>query len=377
MILNENVDRKIIPVAGGKGGVGKSILAANLALSMALYNKKTVLVDLDLGGSNLHTLLGMKNINPGVGNFLSGKKYAVPDLLVPTEWENLFFIPGDVLVCGIGELTKATKARIVKGLLEIDADYIIIDLGGGTNFTVIDFFLISNSGLIVTTPQNTAIMNAYSFLKNYIFRFLQRAFLQEKTIATYLKKILKEQQPGVGSSVPDIIGGIFEISTEAGEKASAFLEVLQPKLILNKLNSLEDVPIAQGLRDLCTKNLSLDLECLGMVMTDTSVDRSIDERRPFILDYPDEVVTQEIHRISQKIIQSGQFPRMPLELDYYSDTFELAQIETENDMAAIRHTTESVDESRYDIDKLLELVRIQQSRIQELQSTVKILSLNN
>ena len=377
MILNENVDRKIIPIAGGKGGVGKSILAANIALSMALYGKKTVLVDLDLGGSNLHTLLGMKNIHPGVGNFLSGKKCSVQDLAVPTEWENLFFIPGDVLVCGIGELTKSIKARVVKGLLEIDADYIIIDLGGGTNFTVIDFFLISNSGLIVTTPQSTAIMNAYSFLKNYVFRFLQRAFFQDKTITAYLKNILKEQQPGGSSSVPGIIGGIYEISSEAGEKAEAFLEVLQPKLILNKLNEMEDVLIAQGLRDLCAKNLSLDLECLGTIMNNTTVDQSIDEQRPFILDNPDEIVTQEIHRISQKIIQSGQFPRMPLELDYYSDTFELAQIETENDIAAARKTTETMEEDRYDIDKLLELVRIQQSKIMELQSTVKILSMNH
>ena len=377
MILNENVDRKIIPIAGGKGGVGKSVLAANLALSMALYGKRTVLVDLDLGGSNLHTLLGMKNVNPGVGNFLSGRELSVSDLAVPTEWENLLFVPGDVLVCGIGELTKATKTRVVKGILEIDADYIVIDLGGGTNFTVVDFFLVSNSGLIVTTPQNTSIMNAYSFLKNYVFRFLQRAFAQDKAVSSYLKKVLRERRPGSGSSVPDIIAGIAGIDADAGEKAEAFLEVLQPKLLLNKINGLDDVRIAQGLRDLAAKNLSIDLECLGTVMNDATVDLSIDEGRPFILDYPDEVVSGEMHRIAQKIIQSGQFPRMPLELDYYADTFELAQIETENDLASLRRQPrEEEEEGRYDIDKLLELVRIQQTRIQELQSTLKMLSIN-
>jgi flagellar biosynthesis protein FlhG len=196
MILNENVDRKIIPVAGGKGGVGKSVIAVNMALSMAMFGKKTVLVDLDLGGSNLHTLLGLKNVNPGIGNFISGRNFAVNDLVCPTGWENLFFIPGDVLVYGVGELNKSIKSRIMKGLLEIDADYIIIDLGGGANFTVVDFFLISNSGLIVTTPQSTAVMNAYSFLKNMVFRFLQRAFASNKEIASYLKNLLKERLPG-------------------------------------------------------------------------------------------------------------------------------------------------------------------------------------
>lgn len=378
MILNENVDRKIIPIAGGKGGVGKSVIAVNMALSMALFGKKTVLVDLDLGGSNIHTILGVKNVNAGIGNFISGRTFSMNDLVCPTTWENLYYVPGDVLVYGIGELTKATKNRIIKGLMEIDADYVVIDLGGGTNFTVVDFFLISNSGLIVTTPQNTSIMNAYSFLKNYVFRFLQRAFASDKKVSSYLKKILKEPRPGVQHTVKDIIDEISERNPEAGEKAEAFLEVLQPKLILNKITSPEDITMAEGLRDLCSRNLSINLECLGNVIKDDIVDDSVTIRRPFILDHPDDIITEEILRICQKVIQSVHFPEMPLELDYYSDSFELAQIEAENDLTILAEyetpQEESTDSGQYDIDKLLELIRIQQEKINELQGTLRMLS---
>jgi flagellar biosynthesis protein FlhG len=378
MILNENVERKIIPIAGGKGGVGKSVIAANMALSMAMFGKKTVLVDLDLGGSNLHTLIGLRNSNPGMGNLVSGRRSSVNELICPTEWENLFFIPGDVLVYGIGELTKSVKARIVKGLLDIDADYIIVDLGGGSNFTVVDFFLISNSGLIVTTPQTTSIMNAYSFMKNYVFRFLQRAFASDKRISSYLRKVLKERRPGEQKTVSSMIEDIGEIDSGAGEKAEAFLEVLQPKLILNKMFSVEDVSLAEGLRDLCSRNLSINIECLGTVMSDRIVDRSINLQRPFILDNEENIVTEEIHRISQKIIQSSNFPEMPLELDYYADSFELAHIEMENDLAALQGASEEEQQSdTYEVDKLLELIRIQQSKIQELQGTLRILSMNS
>lgn len=378
MILNENVERKIIPVAGGKGGVGKSVIAANMALSMSMFGKKTVLVDLDLGGSNLHTLLGLKNIKPGIGNLVSGRKNSINELVCPTDWENLYFIPGDVLVYGLGELTKSVKARIVKGLLDIDADYIIVDLGGGTNFTVVDFFLISNSGLIVTTPQTTAIMNAYSFLKNYVFRFLQRAFASDKQITAYLKKVLKERRPGERKTVTEMIVDIRGMDPTAGEKAEAFLEVLQPKLILNKIYGVEDVSLAEGLRDLCAQNLSINLECLGTVVNDENVNHSINLQRPFILDNEDSVATEEIHRISQKIIQSSNFPEMPLELDYYADSFELAQIEMENDLAALEGNEEEAPESGgYDVEKLLELIRIQQNKIQELQGTLRMLSFNN
>jgi len=377
MILNENVDRKVIPVAGGKGGVGKSVLAANIALSMAMSGKSTVIVDLDLGGSNLHTLLGMKNTLPGIGNFASGRSYRVNDLICPTEWDNLDFIPGDALVYGLGELSKSLKNRIVAGLLEIDADYIIVDLGGGANFTVIDFFLISNSGLVVTTPQNTSIMSAYAFMKNMVFRFLQRAFASRKEVAAYLKKVLKERRPEERRTVRDILDDLSRIDPDAGEKAEVFLEVLQPKLILNKINALGDVAIAQGLRDLCRRNLSINLECMGTVMTDDLVDRSIDRQNPFILEDPESVLSEEVHRMAQKIIQSRHFPEMPLELDYYADSFELAQIETENDLAALQEVESEESDDRYDVDKLLELIRLQQNRIEELQGTLRILSMNS
>ena len=374
MVLNENVDRKIIPIAGGKGGVGKSVLAVNLALCTAIAGKKTVLVDLDLGGSNIHTLLGLKNVNPGIGNLVSGHKASVAELVVATPWDNLFYVPGDVLVYGLGEINKTAKSRITKELLDIDADYIFIDLGGGSNFTVVDFFLISNSGLLVTTPQSTSVMNAYSFLKNYVYRFLQRAFAADKTISAYLKKILKEQQPGSGFTVADTVAEIRKISSDAGDKAETFLEVLQPKLILNKVKGLGDIAMGEGLRDLSLRNLSINLECLGTVMNNPLVDESVDKQVPFVLEDPENVISEEIFRISQKIVQSSQYPYMPLELDYYSDTFELAHIETENDLAALDGSSGNPDSEQYDVDKLLELIRIQQTRIPELQGTLRMLS---
>ena len=378
MILNENVDRKIIPVAGGKGGVGKSVLAANMALSLAMFGKKTVLVDLDLGASNLHTMLGIKNVHTGVGNFLSGGRYRFDSLLVDTPWENLQFIPGDVLVYGMAELTKARKSKVTGGLLELPADYVIVDLGAGNNFTVVDFFLVSNSGLVVTVPQATAIMNAYAFLKNTVFRFLQRAFASNKAVTSYLRKILKEPRPGARLSVSEMIDTLAESDPVAAEKAEVFLEVLQPKLVINKTGSPDDITLAEGLRNLCRKNLKLELECLGTVMMDPVVDDSIDDGRPYVLDYPDALISEEVHRMSQKIIQSRRFPEMPLELDYYADSFELAHIEVENDLAQLQSSENDgrLGPSADDVDKLMEIISLQQEKINELQGTLRMLTIN-
>ncbi len=376
MILNENVSRKIIPIAGGKGGVGKSIIAVNMALSLAKNGKKTVLVDLDLSGSNIHTLLGVKNTKPGIGNIISGLKASVSELVCPTKWENLYYIPGDVHVYGVGEITQPEKILIINGLLETEADYIILDLGGGTSFTVLDFFLVSNSGLIITTPQTTSVMNAYAFLKNYVLRFLQRAFASNKGISKYLNSVVKEQNQEDRKTMSEIMESITKISIEDGEKASAFLDVLQPKLILNKINSASDIVIAIGLRDLCKKNLSINIECLGTVLETEIVNRSSENLTPFVHDFPEHIVTNEVHRISQKILQSGNFPQMPLELDYYSDSYELAHIETENDIAIQQSEKKSGENtSEFEVDQLLELIRLQQGKIQELQGTLRMLSI--
>jgi len=79
----------IIPIASGKGGVGKSFVAANLAIALAEQGKKVVVADLDFGASNLHTCLGLNNINPGIGDFLRARTAKLQDLLVTTDVQNL------------------------------------------------------------------------------------------------------------------------------------------------------------------------------------------------------------------------------------------------------------------------------------------------
>ena len=91
------MNRTIIPIASGKGGVGKSFIAANLAIALAKLGKQVIVADLDFGGSNLHTCLGIHNTNPGIGDFLRARYSKLEDLLVETENENLKLLAGCLL----------------------------------------------------------------------------------------------------------------------------------------------------------------------------------------------------------------------------------------------------------------------------------------
>ena len=369
MILNENSEKKIIPIAGGKGGVGKSVLSTNLSLLLAVNGKKTIVVDLDLGGSNLHTMLGLKNTNKGIGNFISDKSLTMEELIVPTDFDNLYLIPGDVLVYRLGEISFEEKKRIVKGLVELDADYIILDLGAGSSLNVIDFFLISNSGIIVTTPHMTSIMNAFGFLKNVAFRFLQRAFAENQVFTEYFDRAFQERNPGEQKSLKEMLEDLREQEPEAVSKAELFLEILQPKIILNMAEDASELSIAESLRDLTGRSLSIHSECLGLLFMDKQVSDALKERVPFIMQYPESVTAEGMDRMAKKIILSKRFPEMPLELDYYKDSFELTQIEAENDQEAIEQTKNN-GYSAEEIDNLLHLIEEQQKRIHELETAL-------
>ena len=89
------MDSTIIPIASGKGGVGKSFLAANLSIALAGLGKKVIAADLDFGGSNLHSCFGMHNTHPGIGDYLRARYGKLEDLLVETDKDNLQFLAGD------------------------------------------------------------------------------------------------------------------------------------------------------------------------------------------------------------------------------------------------------------------------------------------
>ncbi|MBI5895228.1 MAG: P-loop NTPase, partial [Desulfobacterales bacterium] len=151
----------IFPIGGGKGGVGKSFISANLGALMAKRGHRVILIDLDLGGSNLHTLLGIKSPQSGLDRFLDKTENRLEQVAVPTHISNLSFISSLHCSMEIANLYHAQKVKLINSILRLPCDCIILDLGAGTHFHTLDFFLTSDGGLFVCTPEPTAIENAF------------------------------------------------------------------------------------------------------------------------------------------------------------------------------------------------------------------------
>ncbi|MBN2049527.1 MAG: AAA family ATPase [Spirochaetales bacterium] len=299
----------IIPVAGGKGGVGKTILTVNLGASLAKKGKTVILLDLDLGSSNLHTCLGIRNRFPGIGDFILDSSISLESLIIETGIPRLYFIPGDALVPGAANLAYFTKLRLLKELEGLVADYVFLDLAAGSAFNTLDFFLTSSSGLIVTTPEVTSILNAYSFLKNTLYRLMYRSYRkgssQREIIRAFSGKKVEEDPTSFGTLMDQLRAAEPEEFRQMKER----LQSLYPRVVINMGRGQGDLAVGAKLRDITRKNLGLEMEYIGYIGWEPLMGRSVAERTPLVISRPDIDASRNIDRLADRLVRFGGYEK--------------------------------------------------------------------
>ena len=157
--------KEIIAIGGGKGGTGKSFFASNLGVVLAKNNSRTLLIDADLGGANLHTCLGVQAPPYTLSDFVQSPSLRIEDVVVETPLRNLRLISGAQDILDIANPKYTQKVKLQRAIQSLDVEYIILDLGAGTTFNTLDFFLMADKGIVVVVPEPTSIENAYRFIK--------------------------------------------------------------------------------------------------------------------------------------------------------------------------------------------------------------------
>jgi MinD-like ATPase involved in chromosome partitioning or flagellar assembly len=152
-------------IAGGKGGVGKSVVAANLAVGVARRGLRCLLIDADLGGGNQHTLFGVEAPRTTLDAFLQGDERELADVATRTRFHGLSLIFARCDALGAANPKHSQKQRLLRHIAKASVDVVILDLGAGTTLNTLDLFLSARVQLVVTTPELTAIQNAYGFIK--------------------------------------------------------------------------------------------------------------------------------------------------------------------------------------------------------------------
>lgn len=359
----------IVPVASGKGGVGKSLVSANLAIALAQQGKRVVLVDLDLGGSNLHLILGIRGSTPSLGSFLGNKKQKFESIIQETDVRNLRFIPGDAEIPGLANINVSQKRSLIRRLSRLDdTDYVVLDLGAGTSQNILDFYLMSGQGIIVTTPTPTATVNAYLFLKNSVFRILQTSMIKKSKGERFVNDIFRNRTALQRVYLPEIVAKLDEEDPESAAKYREAFRRFQPRLIMNMIEDPKDAETVSRLRRSAQQYLNIDLLHLGVMYRDELQNTALTARLPIIRYKPSSVLSQAIYRIAEKVVQlededTGEF----IDLEAINDSFDSAEMEAEQDFdSKLNYIEDLLNTGALSTGDLVETVKSQHYEIAQL-----------
>jgi len=293
----------LIPVASGKGGVGKSLFAANLAVSLAAHGQRVVAADLDLGGSNLHSCLGMGNTHAGIGDFISDSSLSLEQLVTPTPFGRLGLLPGDGVTPFLANLGYFQKLKLMRSLRTLDTDYLVADLGAGSSFNTLDFFALSRRGFVVATPDTLSLLNAMTFLKHFVLRQIGQVLSGEHRF-----KALMEAQKHQGMRIPagsvhELVKQIEKLDDAMADRVRERLQVLKPRLVLNQADSADDLKLLQPVVHNLADKLSIEVECFGFIPFDNAVRRNVRERGVLMRDLPASLAAQGVQRVAERVVR--------------------------------------------------------------------------
>ena len=359
---------RIIPVASGKGGVGKSLVSANLGVAFAQVGQKVVVADLDLGASNLHLVLGHRAPKKGIGTFLNNPRGSFEEVIAETDVKGLRFIPGDTEIPGLANLKAAQLKSLVKQLIALqdNTDILILDLGAGTHQSILDFFLLSGQGIVVSAPAVTAVLNAYVFLKNTVFRLMFTSFSKNSKVRAYLEKLRLDSADPQKLYIPNLLPEIKRIDKTSFDAFSSQLEKLRPRLIMNMVDDPKDADVAMKIRRSCEEYLDLKIEHLGIMYRDALQDTALASRLPIILYKPKAILSQAIYRIAEKIMQGEDDTALPND-EQIEESFQEAEIEAETDFENRNdYVGELLHSGALSEGDLIETVKSQQIEIAKL-----------
>ncbi len=296
--------KTIIPIASGKGGVGKSVFTANLAIALANMGHKTVAVDLDLGGSNLHTYLRIPNTNPGIGDFLKGKHLKFENLLVRTDIPNLDFIPGDGKTPFMANIPFSQRLALLDYLQNIPAQYILLDLGAGSTFNTLNFFGLAHKGAIVTTFETPAIMNFLVFLRNFIFRVLTSLTRDNKKLLNELIASFRQPIHKVPLTVDSLLEKIAVYDQRLAQKVKERLQLYRTRIIFNMGENPSELAITSKIENTISQSLSIKSDFFGFIFFDDNLRRASKEGEILLSRYPDTIAAKSIVHIAKRIVKN-------------------------------------------------------------------------
>lgn len=291
-------------VGGGKGGVGKSFIASSFGVFLAELGNKVLLVDADFGAANLHSFLGVSQEVSSLSSFLKGEEKNINNVICPTSIANLDLISGANDVLDVADVRGEILNHLMVTLRNTDYDCIVIDIGPGTSAKMLDLVLMSNSAVLISTPDPTSIENTYRFLKSLCLRKIKLIINSSEghEIKQWLHKVINSPEQGKPRSLVDIFDRMKNVDNSLNVTMKSILGDLCLSFIINQARTERDEALPLLMSRACYDYFGLEINPLGHISHEAFIAESILKKRPLMNSLDDEDSLDAIRSCFQQLI---------------------------------------------------------------------------
>jgi flagellar biosynthesis protein FlhG len=301
--------KKLWSIGGGKGGIGKSVFTLGLGISLARLGKKVILMDADLGGANLHTLMGVRYPAFTLEDFLLKRVDNLEDIVLDTQIEGIGLICGADDILGAANPTFAQKIRVLNQIENLPADFVLLDLGAGTSYNTLDFFNYSSGKIAVFSSQATSLQNVYGFLKNSLFRKISREFAKDEEVLWLLYQSGSKTPEAKIESINDLLTHLEGKSADKHGDLHRIIDDFQVFLVVNLIKTERDFQAAQIIQNVTHKFLELTPQVLGYLHYDQAIEQAVNQMVPFPLNAEKSRAADELAVIAREIVEKFAPPQ--------------------------------------------------------------------
>lgn len=288
---------RIIAVGGGKGGVGKTTVAANLALTIGRVGYRVVAIDADLGAANLHTALNVLHPPQTLAEYIDHRTDELESLAIPIT-------PAVRLIAGTSRpgaanLLATDRLRIVRAVAKVDADVVIVDVGAGTSYMVVDMFAAADLKLLVVCPQLTSVHNAYAMLKACVHRVIRKHVVDETQTHLIDAALGRESKARTVAQLLDVIRPLDPSVVEAITKT---LDTFGVSLLGNQISTPAEAEALRRVTPLIRDHLSIDAPFIGAIKRTPSLAGSLKAGVGTIASRPNDEATHAFRRVADALL---------------------------------------------------------------------------
>jgi flagellar biosynthesis protein FlhG len=313
---------RIIAFGSGRGGTGRSLLAANVAVYLAQAAKKVVALDADPAGGPLHQLLGAPRPPRGFGDLLRGKASGLGELIVDTPIAGVGLVGGDGSAFGTARPRASAKATLA-AIAELTVDYVVLDLGPPDSALTIDLFLAADVPVLVTLPDPASIEATYRFVKSGFVRRLRTTRGLDRLFAS-------------SSGPPPAALDLYRaVKTNGGpaDRLEQEIRRYRPAFVVNQTRTMPDLKLGAWMASAARRRLGHTLDYLGHVESDETVWLAARRNRSMVAEYPEGKASKNIERLGRRILsleserERERPPTAPLRIEEEQTFYEVLETE--------------------------------------------------